>query len=32
MKVTLGLINGLLLLGRLHPKSKATTYDNNVFF
>lgn len=32
MNITSGLINGLLLLGRLHPKSQAKTYDNEVFF
>jgi len=32
MNIILGLINGLLLLARLHPKSKATTYNGDVFF
>jgi hypothetical protein len=32
MNITPGLINGLLLLARLYPKSKATTYGGNVFF
>ena len=32
MNITPGLINGLLLLGRLHTKSKATIYDGKVFF
>jgi len=32
MNITPGLINGLLLLGRLHLKSKATIYDDNIFF
>ena len=32
MNITLGLINGLLLLAKLHSNSRVSTYKNKVFF